>query len=173
MIKFFSNSFIFKLLSFVIKPLISADVRQEGSEDIDSNLDIVYALSSDSIIDLVALNEICKRKNFVEPYSQLSNSKLNRLIFLKNPKYIVSEQKFQRQKTYNLEEILELKQNITLIPVSISWGNRPDKQQSLFKILFSYLLLILTNNFGLQEFFHNLYTQELLLHSVLSKMQSF
>ena len=137
MIKFFSNSFIFKLLSFVIKPLISADVRQEGSEDIDSNLDIVYALSSDSIIDLVALNEICKRKNFVEPYSQLSNSKLNRLIFLKNPKYIVSEQKFQRQKTYNLEEILELKQNITLIPVSISWGNRPDKQQSLFKILFS------------------------------------
>ena len=137
MIKFFSNSFIFKLMSFIIKPLISADVRQEGFEDLDSNADIVYALSSDSIIDLVALNEICKRKNLIAPYSRLNNTKLNRLIFLKNPKYIVSEQKFQRQKTYNLEEILELKQDITLIPVSISWGNRPDKQQSLFKILFS------------------------------------
>ena len=137
MIKFFSNSFIFKLMSFIIKPLISADVRQEGFEDLDSNADIVYALSSDSIIDLVALNEICKRKNLIAPYTRLNGTKLNRLIFLKNPKYIVSEQKFQRQKTYSLEEILELKQDITLIPVSISWGNRPDKQQSLFKILFS------------------------------------
>ena len=45
MIKFFSNSFIFKLMSFIIKPLISADVRQEGFEDLDSNADIVYALS--------------------------------------------------------------------------------------------------------------------------------
>ena len=69
MIKFFSNSFIFKLLSFVIKPLISADVRQEGSEDIDSNLDIVYALSSDSIFDLVALNEICKRKKISSSFN--------------------------------------------------------------------------------------------------------
>ena len=34
-------------------------------------------------------------------------------------------------------EILNIEKDITIIPVSMSWGNRPDKQQSLFKILFS------------------------------------
>jgi glycerol-3-phosphate O-acyltransferase len=137
MIKFLSNNFIFKFLSFFIKPLISADVRYEGKEEFNQNYRIIYALSSESLIDLIVLNKVCKKQNITSPFDSLPNSKLKQFVSLKTPKYIVSEQKFQRQKTFNLEEILEVEKDIVIIPVSISWGKRPDKQQSLFKIIFS------------------------------------
>ena len=137
MIKFLSNSFIFKLLSFVIKPLISADIRYEDKEKFDNDYNVVYALSSESLIDLIALNIICNKQQIIAPYSELDDSIFKRFILLRNPKYIISEQRFQRQQTINLEEILNIEKDITIIPVSMSWGNRPDKQQSLFKILFS------------------------------------
>ena len=59
-------------------------------------------------------------------------------ICLKDPKYIFSEQKIKRQQPENLEAILNLqKANLSIIPVSFIWGKHPDKQQSLFKIIFS------------------------------------
>ena len=137
MIKFLSNNFIFKFLSFFIKPLISADIRYEGKEEFNQNYRVIYALSSESLIDIIVLNEICKKENITLPFDSLPNSKLKQFVSLKTPKYIVSEQKFQRQKTFNLEEILEVEKDIVIIPVSISWGKRPDKQQSLFRIIFS------------------------------------
>ena len=134
---FYTNSFIFKLLSFFIKPLISSKLRTEDLNKLEGNRNIVYALSSESVIDLAALNEICKQNNLPSPLENLSGIGSKRFICLKSPKYLISEQKFKRQKTHNLEEILSYEDDIAIIPVTISWGNRPDKEQSLFKIIFS------------------------------------
>ena len=134
---FYTNSFIFKLLSFFIKPLISSKLRTEDLNKLESNRNIVYALASESVIDLAALNEICKQNSLPSPLENLSGIGSKRFICLKSPKYLISEQKFKRQKTHNLEEILSYEDDIAIIPVTISWGNRPDKEQSLFKIIFS------------------------------------
>ena len=98
---FYTNSFIFKLLSFLIKPLISCNLRTEDLNKLESNKNIVYALSSESVIDLVAFNEICKQNDLLSPLEDLRNLGSKRFICLKSPKYLVSEQKFKRQKTHN------------------------------------------------------------------------
>ena len=120
-----------------MKYLISSDIREEDLSKIKLNNNNVYALPSKSIIDLVALNEICRLNDLPLPIDKLQDGKTKRFICLQSPRYLVSEQRFKRQKTHNLEEILKIDDDISIVPVSISWGNRPDKKQSLFKIIFS------------------------------------
>ena len=134
---FYTNSFIFKLLSFLIRPLISSEIRKEDLAKINPDKKLIYALASESAIDLAALNEICRQNNLPLPINTIKFTNSKQFICLKNPKYLISEQKFKRQKTHNLEEVLKIDDDIFIIPVSISWGNRPDKKQSLFKIIFS------------------------------------
>jgi glycerol-3-phosphate O-acyltransferase len=134
---FYTNSFIFKLLSFLIRPLISSEIRKEDLAKINPDKKLIYALASESAIDLAALNEICRQNNLPLPIDTIKFTNSKQFICLKNPKYLISEQKFKRQKTHNLEEVLKIDDDIFIIPVSISWGNRPDKKQSLFKIIFS------------------------------------
>ena len=120
-----------------MKYLISSEIREEDLSKIKLNNNNVYALPSKSIIDLVALNEICRLNDLPLPIDKLQDGKTKRFICLQSPRYLVSEQRFKRQKTHNLEEILKIDDDISIVPVSISWGNRPDKKQSLFKIIFS------------------------------------
>ena len=134
---FYTDSFIFKLLSFFVRHLISSSLQKEELGIINSEENIIYALATESLIDLAAFNEICKQNNLPLPVENIQNTKLKRFICLQSPKYLISEQKFKRQKTHNLEELLKLDHEISIIPVSVSWGNRPDKKQSLFKIIFS------------------------------------
>ena len=121
----------------MMKYLISSDIREEDLSKIKLNNNNVYALTSKSVIDLVALNEICRLNDLPLPIDKLQDGKTKRFICLQSPRYLVSEQRFKRQKTHNLEEILKINDDISIVPVSISWGNRPDKKQSLFKIIFS------------------------------------
>ena len=121
----------------MMKYLISSDIREEDLSKIKLNNNNVYALPSKSVIDLVALKEICRLNDLPLPIDKLQDGKTKRFICLQSPRYLVSEQRFKRQKTHNLEEILKIDDDISIVPVSISWGNRPDKKQSLFKIIFS------------------------------------
>ena len=134
---FYTDSFIFKLLSFFVRHLISSSLKKEELGIINSEKNIVYAFANESLIDLAAFNEICKQNNLPLPLENIKDTKLKRFICIQSPKYLISEQKFKRQKTHNLEELLKLDEEISIIPVSVSWGNRPDKKQSLFKIMFS------------------------------------
>ena len=134
---FYTDSFIFKLLSFFVRHLISSSLKKEELGIINSEKNIVYAFANESLIDLAAFNEICKQNNLPLPIENIKDTKLKRFICIQSPKYLISEQKFKRQKTHNLEELLKLDEEISIIPVSVSWGNRPDKKQSLFKIMFS------------------------------------
>ena len=134
---FYTNSFIFKLLNFLVRYLISSEIRKEDLAKINQSNNVVYALASESIIDLVALDEICRQNKISSPNERLPNEISKRFVCLKSPKYLISEERFKRQKPHNLEEILKTTTDLIIIPVSISWGNRPEKEQSLFKIIFS------------------------------------
>ena len=134
---FYTNSFIFKLLNFLVRYLISSEIRKEDLAKINQSNNVVYALASESIIDLVALDEICRQNKIPSPNERLPNEISKRFVCLKSPKYLISEERFKRQKPHNLEEILKTTTDLIIIPVSISWGNRPEKEQSLFKIIFS------------------------------------
>ncbi len=139
MFRVLTRNRIFKLLSLCLSKLIKFEIELENisKEDLRGE-NTVFALPIDSAGDLMALAVANQKLQFPSPLDKLTSSGLERFICLKDPKYIVSEQKIKRQDTENLEEILDLqKDKLLIVPVSFFWGKHPDKQQSLFKIIFS------------------------------------
>ena len=139
MFRVLTKNRIFVILSLCLSKIIKFEIELENITDEDLKDDnIVFALPVDSASDLMALGLANKSKQIPSPLDKLTTSNLERFISLKDPKYIVSEQKIKRQESENLESILNLqKENLSIIPVSFIWGKHPDKQQSLFKIIFS------------------------------------
>ena len=139
MFRVLTKNRIFVILSLCLSKIIKFEIELENISDEDlKDEHIIFALPTDSASDLMALGLANKNKHIPSPVDKLTNSNLERFICLKDPKYIVSEQKIKRQQPENLEAILNLqKENLSIIPVSFIWGKHPDKQQSLFKIIFS------------------------------------
>jgi len=139
MFRVLTKNRIFVILSLCLSKIIKFEIELDNISDEDlKDEHIIFALPTDSASDLMALGLANKNKHIPSPVDKLTNSNLERFICLKDPKYIVSEQKIKRQQPENLEAILNLqKENLSIIPVSFIWGKHPDKQQSLFKIIFS------------------------------------
>ena len=139
MFRVLTKNRIFVILSLCLSKIIKFEIELENISDEDlKDEHIIFALPTDSASDLMALGLANKNKHIPSPVDKLTNSNLERFICLKDPKYIVSEQRIKRQQPENLEAILNLqKENLSIIPVSFIWGKHPDKQQSLFKIIFS------------------------------------
>ena len=139
MFRLLIQHYIFTFLSFCLSKVIKFEIEFENisKEDLKGE-DVVFALSTDSASDLMALTIANNEQNLPRPLGKLKSSNLERFICLKDPKYIISEQKIKRQDPENLKDILNLKnKNLSIVPVSFVWGKHPDKQQSLFKIIFS------------------------------------
>ena len=139
MFKFLTNKHFFSALKFAFKKLIAYEIEfEKGVKEGIKKESVLYALPLDSICDLLALDVVCDQNKLLSPTGPLLHSKQSRFICLKSPQYVVSEQKIKRQRTDNLEQILDSNlENLTIIPVSFIWGKHPDKQQSFFKIIFS------------------------------------
>ena len=139
MFRVLTKNRIFTILSLCLGKIIKFEIELENISDEDlKDENIVFALPVDSASDLMALSLANKDQRIPSPLDKLTNTNLGRFICLKDPKYIVSEQKIKRQEPENLEAILNLQiENLSIIPVSFIWGKHPDKQQSLFKIIFS------------------------------------
>ena len=144
MFSFWIRKRIFSLISFFLKPVLKFEIEfDEGvSEKIIKETEAVYVIASDSVTDLVALQLASHKLNITQPLSKILNSPLNKFICLKSPIFSQKEQKIIRQPSYNLQLIIELDNSlITLFPTSFYWGKHPDKQKSLFKILFLPILV--------------------------------
>ena len=140
MFSFWIRKRIFSLISFFLKPVLKFEIEFDDgvSEKIIKETEAVYVIASDSVTDLVALQLASHKLNIAQPLSKILNSPLNKFICLKSPIFSQKEQKIIRQPSYNLQPIIELDNSlITLFPTSFYWGKHPDKQKSLFKILFS------------------------------------
>jgi len=107
MFRVLTRNRIFKLLSLCLSKLIKFEIELENisKEDLRGE-NTVFALPIDSAGDLMALAVANQKLQFPSPLDKLTSSGLERFICLKDPKYIVSEQKIKRQDTENLEEII-------------------------------------------------------------------
>ena len=140
MFSFWIRKRIFSLITFLLKPIIKFEIEFEDGVSVElmKATETVYAIPTDSVTDLVALQLLTEDLDIFRPLSKISNSRLSRFISLKAPVFSRKQQKIIRQASYNLESIIELDDShVTVIPTSFYWGKHPDKQKSLFKILFS------------------------------------
>ena len=140
MFSFWIRKRIFSLIRFFIKPIVKFETEFDDGVSVESinNNQSVYAIPGSSISDLVALDLANKILDLPKPLSYLKDSKVNRLINLRSPKYNRLQRKILRLSPRNLSSVLKLNtENLQIVPVSFYWGKHPDKQKSLFKILFS------------------------------------
>jgi len=140
MFSFWIRKRIFSIISFCIKPLIKFEIEFDESvsvQEIKENLTI-YALPSNSIADLVALEHAIKNLGLPSPLSNIKDTRVKQFVSLVAPKYSQSKQKIIRPSGFNLKSIIEMqRREANILPTSFYWGKHPDKQKSLFKILFS------------------------------------
>ena len=140
MFSFWIRKRIFSLIRFFIKPVVKFEIEFDESVSADSinQTESVYAIPASSISDLIALDLSCEQLAIPKPLSNISNSKLKKLITQRSPKYNRLKRKIVRRSTDNLEAVLKISvHDYQIMPVSFYWGKHPDKQKSLFKILFS------------------------------------
>ena len=140
MLRFWIKESIFSGVRLCFSPFIRFEIEfEEGITEEDlQETDIFYALPENSISELVALDKYTKKLKVASPVDKAKGGNLQNFICLIRPTFDPVEQKIRRPLPQNLPEIIKLKSDsIQLVPVSFYWGNHPDKQRSLFKIIFS------------------------------------
>jgi glycerol-3-phosphate O-acyltransferase len=121
-------------------------VQPEAPRDLltDPGAAICYVLETGGLADLLALEQACKRYGMPSPtgslhYGDLRESrsvitlKASKGIFVRRPSRSGSPR--LRRLVATTVEVAE--GELLLIPVAIYWGRSPDKERSVFKLLFS------------------------------------
>ena len=99
---------------------------------------IYYALPENSLIDLAALDLYTSNVQVNSPIDRNKHTGLHNFICIFRPAFNPSEQKIKRKLPHNLKEILTTSsEGAKFLPVSFYWGMHPEKQKSIFKIIFS------------------------------------
>ena len=114
------------------------------NQPIENNFDnknlrnIVFVLPSESNSDLLSLERFTKTTYKISPLDRYEETNLRRSICIRKPKYSFNRNKVVRKKAKQMGDFIKLDDKlIELVLVSFFWGKHPDKQVSLFKILFS------------------------------------
>lgn len=138
-----------KLLLSWIKPNVLDCDRQTLKID-DSSL-VCYVLPYRSLTDLLVIDKACEKSGMPRPYlpivDSLGQEKLEdrAIFFLSRPEGFLGRRSSRRHSDRMIrlfdyqEDINQLAQNrsIQIIPVSLFWGHQPDREQSMFKLIFS------------------------------------
>ena len=140
MLRFWIKERVFSVVKYCLSPLIQFEIEFDEGVSI-KNLtkpDIYYALPENSIIDLIALEIFTNSIKVTSPLGELNKKNLQNFICLSRPTFDPIEQKIKRKLPENLSNIIIQKSIETaFLPVSFYWGMHPEKQKSLFKIIFS------------------------------------
>mgnify|MGYP001217768456 CR=1 FL=1 len=140
MLRFWIKESVFSAVRLCTSPFIKFQVEFEDGVS-EKNLhesEVFFALPENSISDLVALDKYTESLNVASPIGRSNISSLQNFICLIRPVYDPLKGKIKRPLPQNLSEIINLEsENIKLLPVSFYWGKHPEKQRSIFKILFS------------------------------------
>ena len=99
MFRVLTKNRIFVILSLCLSKIIKFEIELENITDDDlKDENTVFALPVDSASDLMALSLANKYQRIPSPLDKLTNTNLERFICLKDPKYIISEQRIKRQE---------------------------------------------------------------------------
>lgn len=121
--------------------LVRARVLPDTPErDVPAGASVCYVLESESLSSLLVLDQVCIERGLPRPSAPLAYPAEPRaLIMLRGGP---GARKSQRRTPSRLTRLVEAAQaneqlDVRLLPVSIFWGRSPDKQHSVFKLLFS------------------------------------
>lgn len=130
-----------KVFSIWARPAIQPDFPAQLVSDPDAA--VCYVLETGGLADLLALERACRQVGLPSPTGTLHYGNL------REPKSVVVLRKSKglfirrpaRHGSARLQRLVEAsahcEQELLLIPVAIYWGRSPDKERSLFKLLFS------------------------------------
>ena len=141
MLRFWISERVFTVVKFCLTPFIKCEIEFEEGISIKNLTEdnIYYALPENSLIDLAALDLYTSDTQTISPINRNKHTGLHSFICLFRPAFNPSEQKIRRKLPHNLKEILaSTSQDAKFLPVSFYWGMHPEKQKSIFKIIFSH-----------------------------------
>jgi glycerol-3-phosphate O-acyltransferase len=130
-----------KIFAIWARPAIQPDAPAELLTDPDAA--VCYVLETGGLADTLALERACKMHGMPSPTSSLRCCDVResrRIIVLRRMKGFL----FRRPSTKGSQRLRRLveaadhkQQELLLVPVAIYWGRSPQKERSLFKLLFS------------------------------------
>ncbi len=126
------------MFNFLIKANYESESKK--TELLLKNEDIIYALSSTSRIDFLALKLLTRKKNLTGLKSQNIKSPIKKNYFqIRNPKRKFPWQTPKRMHSKELGILAEnrnFSKQAIIIPVDIFWGKSPERQDNWLKLLF-------------------------------------
>ena len=130
-----------KIFAIWARPAIQPDAPAELLTDSDAA--VCYVLETGGLADMLALERVCKMHGMPSPSASLRCCEIRerrRIIVLRRMKGFL----FRRPSTKGSQRLRRLveaadhnQQELLLIPVAIYWGRSPQKERSLFKLVFS------------------------------------
>jgi len=130
-----------KIFAIWARPVIQPDVPAELVED--KNAAICYVLETGGLADLLALERACARSGLPSPTGPLSFGNVResgRTVALRHMEGWFARRR-SKSGSRRLERLIAAAENeqrdLLFVPVAIYWGRSPDKDRSLFKLMFS------------------------------------
>lgn len=135
--------FVRRILYIFVKTTVLPN--EIKSLNIDPEKPILYALKNKSLSDLLVLDEECKALNLPRPTEGLTiedYQEKTASFFLAEPKSAFNRKPIIQSLPEKLVNTVAAvanseQQDVQIVPVSIFWGRVPDKENSIFKLLFS------------------------------------
>lgn len=145
------RKFLFLMVRTQVQP---DDVRHLN---IDPAKPVCYVLKNKSLSDYLVVDQECRNLGLPRAGNRLqvdSFAQRTSLLHLAESSWFWQRNKMQRQSKKLMAMVDWLEQNpqqdIQLVPVSVFWGRAPDRENSIFKILFS-------DSWGVPGFFRKLF----------------
>jgi len=134
-----------KLITGILSWWVKPDVLPvEPQQLIDTELPVLYVLEKGGLADRAALSLVCKQRKLplstdALNYGQATESSSvdvlrHRRGFMFRRYRLVKSQRLQRLINARLDDTPG---EIQIVPVAVYWGRAPDKEQSLWSVLFS------------------------------------
>ena len=132
-----------KIFTLIVRTSILP--KKLNSLDIDWEKPVIYALQDNSAADVAVLERECINLKFPRPLQAPGHGSLNenRSFFsLKRWDGSVPKPRSTKNSTPRLFRLVEAVEknnelDVQIVPVSIFWGRSPDKERSIWKMLFS------------------------------------
>lgn len=112
--------------------------------NLDPQKPICYVLRDKSLSDFLVVDSVCKAQGLPRPARALNFGTLtsSRNVIYLTEKHNALGRKQKPKQSDLLEQLIDTGANdasldIQLVPVSVFWGRAPDKENSLFKLLFA------------------------------------
>ncbi|NNC77750.1 MAG: glycerol-3-phosphate 1-O-acyltransferase PlsB [Woeseiaceae bacterium] len=131
-----------KIFSIWARPAI----QPESPADLvcNADADVCYVLETGGLADLLALERACRIHNLPSPTASIAygnTRESRRVITLRRMEGFLARRPV-RTSSPRLKRLVEAaggsnQEDLLLIPVAIYWGRSPDKERSIFKLLFS------------------------------------